>query len=164
MVWGNGGCIDLGTIMAPFLLQVASQGITIIANGIPESQTRGMPSRSPKQSMTQALDWAKANAGRGEWAHFDTSRIAAAGQSCGDGEAYGVAKDPRVTQIGVFNSGGMGGSVKGFTKPVFYFLGGPKDMAYNNVSMFPPSRKLLMSRLGKTRLQQFASKSTILVR
>jgi dienelactone hydrolase len=140
MVWGNGGCLNVGTIMAPFLLQVASQGIVVLANGPPQNggtgdfASFGTVGQAPKGAMGKAIEWAEQNKGKGKWAHLDTSRIAAAGQSCGGGEAYSAANNPKVTQIGIFNSGGMGGSVKGFTKPTFYFLGGPSDMAYNNVS------------------------------
>jgi len=61
---------------------------------------------------------------------------AAAGQSCGGGETYGVSHDPRVKVLGIFNSGGMGAvgnnAPNTFTKPIFYFLGGPSDLAYQN--------------------------------
>jgi hypothetical protein len=42
--------------------------------------------------------------------------------------------DPRVTVIGIFNSGEFTTSVKStkVTKPIFYFLGGSTDIAYAN--------------------------------
>lgn len=49
------------------------------------------------------------------------------------------AFDPRVTTIGIFNSGrydagGTNNVLPRITKPIFFFLGGPSDIAYGNVS------------------------------
>jgi hypothetical protein len=118
--------------MAPFLLQLASQGIVVIANGAPGANGTGSFTsfnpftigQSSYKSLLSSLDWVDENAGKGEWAHLDKSRIAAAGQSCGGGEAYGVVSDPRVKVVGIFNSGGMNGmggssaKPESFTKPV----------------------------------------------
>jgi dienelactone hydrolase len=144
MVWGNGGCLAVGTIMAPFLLQVASQGIVVIANGDPEDPKKGGTyasygtyGKSTSKFLTDAIDWAEKNTGSPKWQHIDTSRIAAAGQSCGGTEVYGAAKDKRIKTLGIFNSGAFNGkstAVKNFTQPIFYFLGGPSDIAYKNVS------------------------------
>jgi hypothetical protein len=118
--------------MAPFLLQLASQGVVVIANGILGANGTGTFAnfgsygRSSYKSLVSSLDWVDQNAGKGKWAHLDKTRIAAAGQSCGGGEAYGVVSDPRVKVIGIFNSGGMngmGGSTakpEAFTKPVSF--------------------------------------------
>ncbi|KAH8679590.1 hypothetical protein BGZ60DRAFT_444675 [Tricladium varicosporioides] len=144
LVWANGGCIAVGTIMMPFLVQVASQGIIVIANGAPGNVTGsyesfGSAPRSTSKYLTAAVDWAVQNAGKGKYAHMDASRVAAAGQSCGGLEAYDMVKDTRVSTIGIFNSGGalMGNSttntnttVKSITKPIFYYLGGSTDIAY----------------------------------
>jgi len=144
LVWGNGGCLNVGTIMAPFLLQLASQGIVVIANGPPlaggtgDFASFGAAGRSSYKNLLSSLDWVDQNAGKGKWAHLDPTRVAAAGQSCGGGEAYGVENDKRVKVVGIFNSGGMTGmggasaSPSNFKKPIFYFLGGPKDLAYKN--------------------------------
>jgi dienelactone hydrolase len=135
--------------MAPFLIQVASQGVVVIANGSPQANgtgtfaSFGTAGRSSYKSLLSSIDWVEKNAGKGDWAHLDPTRIVAAGQSCGGGEAYGVANDPRVKALGIFNSGGMQGmggntnNVNTFTKPIFYFLGGPSDLAYQNVRTLP---------------------------
>jgi hypothetical protein len=49
-------------------------------------------------------------------------------------ETYDVATDPRVSVVGIFNSGEFGTSAKStkVTKPIFYFLGGSSDIAYAN--------------------------------
>lgn len=52
-------------------------------------------------------------------------------------EAYGQVNEEAVKSIGIFNSGfySSDGSIDGITKPTFYFLGGPEDIAYENVSL-----------------------------
>jgi dienelactone hydrolase len=130
--------------MAPFLLQLASQGIVVIANGDPEDPKKGGTfasygayGRSTSKFLIESIDWAQKNVGESKWEHIDTSRIAAAGQSCGGTEVYEAAKDKRITALGIFNSGAFNGkstAARNFTQPVFYFLGGPSDMAYKNVS------------------------------
>jgi hypothetical protein len=145
IIWSEGGCLSVGTIMMPFLVQLASQGIVIIAQGAPGNVTAtfadfGTAPRSTPQMMIDAIDWAVMNAGKGDYAHLDASRIAVAGQSCGGLEAYSAGVDKRVSMYGIFNSGGnltgtvVGGGAKSITKPVFYFLGGPTDVAYSPVS------------------------------
>jgi dienelactone hydrolase len=164
--------------MAPFLIQLASQGVVVIANGPPRANGTGTfaefgtVGRSTYKNLLSSLDWVDANAGKGEWAHVDGTRIAAAGQSCGGGEMYGVANDARVKALGIFNSGGTkgiggnGNGVDSFTKPLFYFLGGPKDLAYLNVSFLSPFNSFGVSVnaiAGKKRLREIETRSTSLV-
>jgi dienelactone hydrolase len=127
--------------MAPFLLQVASQGLVVIANGSPEDPAKGGTyasygtyGKSSAKSLTDSIDWAVKSSSQPKWAHIDTTRIAAAGQSCGGFEASRIASDNRVTTFGIFNSGLSGTK---FTKPTFYFLGGKGDMAASGVSSAP---------------------------
>lgn len=88
--------------------------------------------------MTEAIDWAVQNAGQGDWATVDASQIAAAGMSCGGTEAYAMNQDDRVTAFGIFNSGTLDPSqtdatLAAINVPIFFFLGGPGDIAYENV-------------------------------
>jgi hypothetical protein len=137
--------------MAPFLIQLASQGLVVIANGGPEDpakggtyQSYGTYGRSSSKSLTDSIDWAFKVAKEPKWAHIDTSRIAAAGQSCGGFEASGIASDLRVSTFAMFNSGLRGTK---FTKPSFYFLGGKGDMAASGVRNLPfQRRKQLLTR------------------
>jgi dienelactone hydrolase len=126
--------------MAPFLLQLASQGLVVIANGSPEDPAKGGTfasygtyGRSSSKSLTDSIDWATKVRSEPKWAHIDITRIAAAGQSCGGFEASGIAADKRLSTFAMFNSGLANTK---FTKPVFYFLGGSKDMAASGVSLF----------------------------
>jgi dienelactone hydrolase len=89
--------------------------------------------------MRQGVDWAVQNAGRGKWANINASKIAAAGMSCGGVQAYSLNRDSRISAYGIFNSGTLDASQTDATmdpinKPIFFFLGGPSDIAYNNVS------------------------------
>lgn len=90
--------------------------------------------------MTEAIDWAVQNAGQGDWTNVDSSKVAAAGMSCGGTEAYAMNQDDRVTAFGIFNSGTLDPSQTNATLaavnvPIFFFLGGPSDIAYENVSL-----------------------------
>jgi dienelactone hydrolase len=126
--------------MAPFLLQVASNGLVVIANGSPEDPAKGGTfasygtyGRSSSKSLTDSIDWASKVRSQPKWAHIDTTRIAAAGQSCGGFEASGIAADKRISTFAMFNSGLSGTK---FVKPAFYFLGGKGDMAASGVSSY----------------------------
>jgi hypothetical protein len=127
-------------------MQLASQAIVVIAQGAPGNATASYDSyatvpHSTASMLIDAIDWASANAGKGNWSHLDASRVAVAGQSCGGLEAYSAGTDKRVSMYGIFNSGGnltgtvTGAGAKGITKPVFYFLGGTTDIAYSAVSL-----------------------------
>jgi dienelactone hydrolase len=128
----------VGTIMAPFLIQLASQGLVVIANGIPEDPAKGGTfasygtyGKSSAKALTASIDWAQKVSKDPKWAHIDPTRVAAAGQSCGGFEASALASDPRVLTFGLFNSGLPRTQ---FKKPAFYFLGGSRDMAASGVS------------------------------
>jgi hypothetical protein len=112
LLWGNGGCTGVGNLMAPFLTQIASHGITIISNGAVEpnntkltyNSLRSYP-QSKREDMKIALDWAGKQASTSEYSHFDLSKVGAGGQSCGGFETAVISKDPRVKTLGFFNSG-----------------------------------------------------------
>jgi len=142
IVWGETGCTRNGLVFQAFLTEVASYGVFIIAAGTPNGP--GNPNgiydtEHPDGTiLRQGVDWitAAVKNGNTKYANVDVSRIAAAGQSCGGTQAYQLAQDPRVTAIGIFNSGITNASEPlptTITKPIFYFLGGPTDIAYKNV-------------------------------
>ena len=102
-------------------------------------------SRQPTYSrqLLEALDWltdqnAKSSS---EYYHMiDLENVAAMGQSCGGAQALGVAHDPRITTCVILNSGigdmEMQGcsqeQLKNLHTPMFYLMGGPEDVAYEN--------------------------------
>jgi hypothetical protein len=72
----------------------------------PSAKWRSM--RSNADHLKQAIDWAIAENSRSGSRFFgklDTTKIGVGGQSCGGGLATQVAADPRVTAVGIFNSG-----------------------------------------------------------
>jgi len=144
VIWGNGGCYaDGGTAYQRFLWQVASYGVMFISPGtILGESNRG---RTNATWMTGAIDWITKAAGKGNYTHVDPSRIATWGQSCGGTEALANAQDPRISSVGVFDSGSRTEAdskaiVGKISKPVFYFIGGVSDSAYPNVSLTTGSR------------------------
>lgn len=146
IVWGNGACSFNGLDFEGFLTEVASHGIFIVAVGAPHGpqNPNGInDTQVPDPSVLKgALDWVTKAAGTGKYANVNASRIAAAGQSCGGIQAYTQAHDPRVSFIGIFNSGEINETrttlASLITKPVFYFLGGSTDIAYENVRRLSP--------------------------
>lgn len=121
---------------------MASHGVLVLANGVPGGQDNpngiGETGNPDSSLHLQALDWITEGEGVAAYASADVSQIAVAGQSCGGVQAYSVSDDERVTAIGIFNSGMLDASSpipSTVTKPIFYFLGGPTDIAYANVSL-----------------------------
>jgi hypothetical protein len=131
MLWGNGGCSADATGQAPFLTQLASYGVLVIASGTP----RGSGSTTAAV-MTQSIDFISkaATDTAGNFSYVDASRITAAGWSCGGIEAYAQIWDARVQSIGIWSSGLLTNytAAQSFRKPVFFFLGGSGDIAYQN--------------------------------
>ncbi|KAI8623537.1 hypothetical protein F5Y19DRAFT_458197 [Xylariaceae sp. FL1651] len=129
VVWGNGGCGSDGTSNSALLQQIASYGYLAIASGAP-----GQQGSTTSKMMTDSIDWAVANAGKGRYAHVDATKIMAAGFSCGGIEAYDQIWDHRVATIGIFSSGLLTNQTAAqyYTKPILYCLGGSSDIAYQN--------------------------------
>lgn len=151
-----------GLMFSNFLREIASHGYVVIANGAPGENSGmlarwGRLHQMPPEAMVEAVRWvmaaAAAAAGEGEGeklgtgsgdvrAHVDASRIALAGQSRGALDAYAAAAVLRnegcIKTIGVFNSGLIFrnattiAQVEGLKVPVYYFIGGPADLAYKN--------------------------------
>ncbi|EAQ93213.1 hypothetical protein F5144DRAFT_55937 [Chaetomium tenue] len=129
MLWGNGGCSADATGQAPFLTQLASHGVLVIASGTPGGQ-----GSTTADVMKQSIDFISTNAGQGDFASVDASRITAAGWSCGGVEAYAQIWDDRVQSVGIWSSGLLTNytAAENFRKPVFFFLGGQSDIAFGN--------------------------------
>jgi dienelactone hydrolase len=148
IVWGNGGCMSFGTMMEDFLTEIASYGYLILANGKPGVATPGSnPFEDVEKAMgggqttvsmlTDSVDWVTKGSGA-KYGNIDTTKIAAAGQSCGGLEAYSASyHDNRIKLTVLFNSGVIDEKktylLKELKAPVGYFLGGPLDIAYENV-------------------------------
>lgn len=135
VVWGNGGCMGIGTMFQNFLTEIASHGFLVIVNGAPN----GGGVQETYTQLTESMDWVvkeATNPSSKYYGKVDTTKIAVGGQSCGGLEAYYVATDPRITTITIFNSGLLTAAEKpmlqSITKPIAYFIGGSTDIAYAN--------------------------------
>ncbi|KAL2075201.1 hypothetical protein VTL71DRAFT_143 [Oculimacula yallundae] len=138
--------VTCSTVFGTFLVEVASHGILVIADGDPDGPSNPIGPDytlypSP-QGLVEAAAWIVKNAGTGKYANVDATRIAAAGHSCGGIQAYlASSQTDGIKYIGIFNSGVRTDSivtkpqleiVNTMTKPIFYFLGSPTDIAYSN--------------------------------
>lgn len=155
VAWGNGGCSANGLSQQKFLAEIASWGFIVIASGGPNQQ-----GSTTAAMMKASIDYAS-TATSGVFAKVNKDAIAASGFSCGGIEAYEQAQDARVKALGIFNSGQMSEdgtrrvvpAIKG--KSVFFFLGGPSDIAYNNVSL--PSASCPSVALIKQGMRDYAA-------
>ncbi|KAF2032297.1 hypothetical protein EK21DRAFT_110245 [Setomelanomma holmii] len=132
IAWGNGGCgLDAGEYER-FLVEIASYGYLIAADGTPSGNASA---QSKVQDMRDSLDWAFAGKGK-KYGNIDLTKVTTAGHSCGGLEAMSTAyHDYRVKRIIQFNIAIFQDDrrylLQEIKVPVAYFIGGPKDMGYN---------------------------------
>lgn len=162
VVFGNGGCMNVGTAMRSLLIEIASHGYLAIANGpatkgfsfdipaggLPKFSGSGLSGllsgigaigQSKLKQMTDSIDWIL-NDGAAKYGDIDKEKIVAAGQSCGGLEAYSTSyHDPRVKLTMIFNVGVFDESrrylMSELKAPVGWFMGGPHDGGYLLVSI-----------------------------
>ncbi|OJJ08032.1 hypothetical protein ASPVEDRAFT_89264 [Aspergillus versicolor CBS 583.65] len=145
LVFAEGGCENNGTKFEPFLTNIASYGFIVLALGPPNGTGKIF-----QDAIDEAVSWIKHRGGKrgSPYEKVDSSRIAAAGQSCGGLLAYTQRSNDAVGFLGIFNSGLLGnttdaqenlpsgmiieepGVIKEVQKPVFYYIGGQGDVAY----------------------------------
>ncbi len=134
VAWGNGGCSDDAASSRFHLLELASHGYLVIANGNvysgPGAQPRparqgadgnNAPRTSPTRAgqLTEAVDWAlqeNQRSGSPYFGRIDPRQVAVSGFSCGGIQALAVAEDPRITTLvlqntGIFNDAGPAGAM-----------------------------------------------------
>ena len=139
--FGNGGCINIGSLYQAFLGEVASHGYLVVATGPiadappPPAPGAQMPEQSTTESLAQAIDWAIEQNGRLDSPYqdrIDIERVAVAGHSCGGLQAIAVGADPRVDTVLVFNSGVIRGGIPtpdgGTRQPAGYLPAGESDL------------------------------------
>lgn len=122
VAWGNGGCSDDGASSRFHLLELASHGYLVIANGrilsgpgAPPAEPRPPvapgqlpPARNKAADLIAAIDWAlQENARQGSpyFGRIDPRQIAVSGWSCGGVQAIRAGADPRVRTLVLQNTG-----------------------------------------------------------
>lgn len=156
LAWGNGGCATDPTTHQNLLIEIASHGYVIAADGVPGGKTGA--SQSMVSDMKASLDWIT-KGGAAKYGAVNTSAIATMGHSCGGLEAMSTAyHDDRVKRILMFNIAIFQDEKRYLLQeikvPVAWFIGGPKDMGYPNVrrgSMMPPRFAMLTDELSRPR-------------
>jgi len=108
ILWGNGNCVGDGLAYKDFLLQTASHGIMIIANGwVKDIPGRAKNPRDTTKNMTyftDSIDWIRSQAGKpgSKYATVDASLLGASGHSCGGLQTIEMRSDSRVKTLASF--------------------------------------------------------------
>lgn len=119
--FGNGGCINIGSLYQTLLGEIASHGYLVVATGpIGAQRVFPLPAGAPRpvqsktESLIQTIDWAIAENQRNASPYqgrIDVENIAVAGQSCGGLQAIAAGSDPRIATVLVLNSGIIRGGI-----------------------------------------------------
>jgi acetyl esterase/lipase len=136
LLWGNGGCLALGQTHGSVLMDIASHGYVVIANGVADAPEVFF---SKNTDMFDAALWA---AKEGAKYNIDAASVASAGQSCGGMQAYTGNQAPGIKTSIIFNSGllGKAGDLrsklsKTLKGTILYMEGGNIDVGYANVRL-----------------------------
>lgn len=137
IAWGNGACMLNAGEYERLLVEIASYGYVIAADGSPTGS--GSTSQQSKvQDMRDSLDWVFAGKAS-KYGNIDLTKVTTAGHSCGGLEAMSTAyHDERVKRIIMFNIAIFQDDrrylLQEIKVPVAYLIGGSKDMGYSTVS------------------------------
>lgn len=145
IAWAEGGCLKNGTLYGQWLLELASWGYIVLADGIPVMASgavegAGMRTGADQGGMAQsmALDFIVAENERpcSQYYHkVAVDKLAVSGQSCGGLMSLAAAGDKRVTTAVICNSGLFAADQKiygALHSPIVYLIGGSSDAAYQN--------------------------------
>jgi dienelactone hydrolase len=120
------------------LVEIASWGYLVAADGTPTGSGFAQGQQSKVQDMRDSLDWAFAGKGK-KYGNIDLTKVTTAGHSCGGLESYSNAyHDERVKGVMLFNIAIFQDDrrylLQEIKVPVLYLIGGSKDMGYTTVS------------------------------
>lgn len=147
LIWGNGACVDTSIDYERMLIELASKGYVVVAVGDIQFEKKDRKDNHTSSAMlAQAIDWVKAQAADKKsiyYGNVDTTKIAAAGHSCGGAQVLANAANPDIKTCLILNAGMgdiemAGASKESLTKlhtPMLYLTGGPEDVAYNNAQL-----------------------------
>ncbi|KAF2823545.1 hypothetical protein CC86DRAFT_457884 [Ophiobolus disseminans] len=133
IAWGNGACTLYAGNYERLLVEIASYGYVIAADGNP-TEGGSTSQQSKVQDMRDSLDWAFAGKAK-KYGNIDLTKVTTAGHSCGGLEAMSTAyHDERVRRIIMFNIAIFQDDrrylLQEIKVPVAYLIGGNKDMGY----------------------------------
>ena len=144
LLFGNGGCADTSVGYEQMLSEIASHGYIVVAIGEMQERLNDRPTGQTESSelmrgmeLMLRLNRTK---NTGYYHIIDTTKIAAAGHSCGGAQVLCNAGDKRLKTYLILNAG-MGdmemagasrASLPRLHAPILYIVGGPKDVAYEN--------------------------------
>ncbi|MBQ7571905.1 MAG: alpha/beta fold hydrolase [Bacteroidaceae bacterium] len=144
LIFGNGGCADTSVGYERMLTEVASHGYIVVAIGEMQNYLNERATGQTESSeLMRGLDlMLQLNRTKGTdyYRFIDTTRIAAAGHSCGGAQVLYNAGDPRLKTYLILNAG-MGdmemagasrASLPRLHAPILYIVGGPSDVAFTN--------------------------------
>ncbi|HET8937421.1 MAG TPA: hypothetical protein VFN67_28455 [Polyangiales bacterium] len=148
MIWAEGGCLQNSTIQGQALLEFASWGFVVLADGFPQDNNSGadpgaggLRGTAEAAPMISAMDWITAENERpcSMFYHkLDVAKIATGGQSCGGMMTLLSAGDQRVTTAMVFNSGLLAIDPLLFATyhaPMLFLAGGSSDFLSATATM-----------------------------
>lgn len=147
LIWGNGGCMDTSVGYERMLTEIASQGYIVIAIGeIQRVYGDRKEVHTPSEMMVEAMNWICKQVKDKSSSYYDcvdTTRMAAAGHSCGGAQVLFNSADARLKTYLILNAG-MGdmemagaskSSLAGLHGPILYLTGGESDVAYKNAQL-----------------------------
>ncbi len=147
LVWGNGGCMDTSAGYERMLIEVASKGYVVIAIGEMEEILNSRKQvHTPSEMLGEAIAWICNQVKDKESDYYDcvdTTKVAAAGHSCGGAQVLFNAEDPHLKTCMILNAGMGNMEMAGASKhsleklhsPTLYITGGKGDVAYNNAAL-----------------------------
>ncbi len=141
LVWGQGGCSQNGLANETAMVEIASHGYFVVADGTPDGSGNRTMDRADLEGMGAPLiayiDWAIEENDKPCSAYYqglEVTKVAANGFSCGGLMAQGTVVDDRIVTWGVTSSG-MAGATSSFydliDTPVLFIEGGPDEVAYD---------------------------------
>lgn len=147
LIWGNGGCMDTSVGYERMLMEIASQGYIVIAIGeIQMVFGNRKEVHTPSSMMVEATDWICKQVRDKKSDYYDcvdTTKIAAAGHSCGGAQVLCNAAEPRWSTYLILNAGMGDMEMAGASKsslnklhgPILYLTGGEGDVAFKNAQL-----------------------------
>ncbi|MFM2292784.1 MAG: hypothetical protein RIS29_2597 [Bacteroidota bacterium] len=147
LIWGNGGCMDTSVGYERMLIEIASQGYIVIAIGEMQMVYGDRKEvHTPSTMMADALNWLCKQVKDKNSDYYDcvdTTKMAAAGHSCGGAQVLFNSASPRLSTYLILNAGmgdmEMAGASKsslgGLHGPILYLTGGEGDVAYKNAQL-----------------------------